>query len=447
MKQNFKSMLFITFVFIGLVFPYNTYGMNFNDYSIVEENYSISYKSEKISNLKSLKLSSNLLNEKYFLSGYVKDLKYSSRNTLFYSTVSLDENKSLSKIENTFNTGNKDLGSDNITYSILDSDGNILAFGNSQCESSPCATMWKFNSDGTLNQNFGSGGYKNIKNSNNRMTSLLSGTNIGGDYPNVIAGSILKTNYINDLSILLIKSNNNGDLDPNFGEKGLLEIDEPMGTATNYEQAKYVLSDSEYIYIVGYARNSTKDSYKVFLLKRNFDGSAIKEFGEEGYILIENSKDISQDLAILQSFTKNGFIYVIVNEEDKDGKDTISIYKFDNNGKKLEDFGVNSRKELIVEKDKVLLTNYTSIVEFKEGLFVGGKIVSSDNSERAVIAYFDFEGNLNKTFNDSGLYYIDTYKGGKVDTVKSLKQLNNNSVGCILTVQDNNSDFFCVPYI
>jgi uncharacterized delta-60 repeat protein len=184
-------------------------------------------------------------------------------------------------------------GSDDIAYAMgIQSDGKIVVAGTTSGASSSDAALVRYNSNGTLDNTFGSVGIvtKDISVSDDYITSLA----IQQDGKIVLAGYSFGTTYY---TFVVLRYNSNGTIDSTFGTGGVAFAD--IGNSDNGALAIALQSDQK-IVVAGWSNNGAVMDYDFAIARFNTNGTIDPSFGTGGYVItsVGTSMNEISDIAI-----------------------------------------------------------------------------------------------------------------------------------------------------
>ena len=161
-------------------------------------------------------------------------------------------------VDTNFGSGGKvitSFGSDgDYAYAVvIQSDGKIVAAGDSElslpASSYPDFALARYNSDGSLDTSFGSGGKVTTSN------GAVGGAALQSDGKIVVVGAIFNGSN-NDFA--LARYNSNGSLDTSFGSGG--KVTTPIGGSNDVGRATAIQRDGR-IVVAGYSNNGTNNDF------------------------------------------------------------------------------------------------------------------------------------------------------------------------------------------
>ncbi|MDX9909940.1 MAG: T9SS type A sorting domain-containing protein [Mariniphaga sp.] len=218
--------------------------------------------------------------------------------------------------------------------------------------------------------------------------------------------------FIASLMFLGVNAQNPGDLDPNFGENGVVLT--PIGD--NYSQANgMAIQPDGKIILAGEARFGT---YKLTVARYNTDGSLDMDFGYEGIVstTIEDS-DYGECVALQDDGS------IVVAGRTYDGTDYKAIVaRYSSIGELDPSFGSSGVAHLNT------MNNIEGITIQDDGkIVVGG--YSDDNF---ALARLNIDGTIDNSFGDNG-YAITVLKdGSELDCNSYIKAIDIQSDGKIV---------------
>jgi uncharacterized delta-60 repeat protein len=202
---------------------------------------------------------------------------YSSDGSIYnFALVRYNTDGSL---DSTFGTGGiviTPMGSGyDIAYSLgIQPDGRILAAGSSHYGSNYNFALVRYNTDGSLDSTFGTGGIVTTSIGSGDSEALALG--IGSD------GSILAAGKSPDGSnydFALVRYNTDGSLDTTFGTGGIVTT--PVGSGVAYANAVGIGSDGS---ILTAGKSFNGSHYDFTLVRYNTNGSLDTTFGTDGIV-------------------------------------------------------------------------------------------------------------------------------------------------------------------
>jgi uncharacterized delta-60 repeat protein len=208
-------------------------------------------------------------------------------------------------LDNTFGVGGKVItqiasGSDFLSAIAIQSDGKIVAVGSSKNSNltNPEFTLIRYDSDGSLDNTFGTGGIVTtvIGNSSAHAVALQPDGRI------VVAGQGGTPN--NDFA--LARYNTNGTLDTSFGTNGIIRTT-ITGTSSDIAEALVIQSNGK-IVAIGYTISNSSAANDFALARYNIDGSLDNSFGLGGKVVTPVGN--SQDTALAAAIQSDGKIMV-----------------------------------------------------------------------------------------------------------------------------------------
>ena len=183
-------------------------------------------------------------------------------------------------LDSTFGTGGiviTPMGSGyDIAYALgIGSDGRIVAAGSSHYGSNYNFALARYNTDGSLDSTFGTGGIVTTSIGIGDSEALALG--IGSDGRIVAAG---KSPDGSNYDFALVRYNTNGSLDTTFGTGGIVTT--PVGSGWDFANGLGIQSDGR---IVTAGKSFNGSNYDFALVRYNANGSLDTTFGTDGIVI------------------------------------------------------------------------------------------------------------------------------------------------------------------
>jgi len=159
----------------------------------------------------------------------------------------------------------------------LQADGKILVAGQTSSATNTYACVLRYNSDGSLDSGFGTNGIVEYNNSN---SSTFQGISVQSDGKIIAAGS---TNITYAGKILLVQFNSNGTVDSSFGTGGEVRFNGDSASVQATALGVAVQSDGK-IVATGYEAFGSAMDGKIITLRCDADGNPDSTFGTNGYV-------------------------------------------------------------------------------------------------------------------------------------------------------------------
>ncbi len=331
-------------------------------------------------------------------------------------------------LDNTFNTTGQvitDFGSANDqANSIIELPGGILCVaGYSFNGINNDFAVVEYNSDGSLNNSFGSFGKvkTDINNSDDIASSLLMQT----DGKLVVSGT---TYNGSNHDFAAIRYNSNGTLDNNFGTGGKVVTDFDNSEDQNTSSA--IQSDGKII-LAGY----TNGLYTDFaVIRYNSDGSVDNSFGTDGKVKTDlgNSYDTGNSVVI----QKNGKIIVAGSTTNGPSYD-VAVVRYDSDGNLDNTFGDRGK---VNTNFGTGISGNSAAIQSNGKIIVAGSYNNGSNSDFLVIRY-DTSGNIDNNFGQGGSVNTDFNNSDDFGSSVAIQ-----SDGRILVAGSSGSDFAAARY-
>jgi len=251
----------------------------------------------------------------------------------------------------------------------------------------------KYNSDGTLDEDFGNAGIAIIDVSLGLNDAAFTAT-VLWDNKIILAGS---TTTMTSIEMVLIRLEENGEMDYSFGTSGIVRYTAGNGTWSSPAVIDILLDNS---ILVG-ASIYDGSVWNINILKFNQLGALDVSFGDNGVALL--SGVMSNDEVKAMAVNDDGDIYVL-GVADFGATEISLIAKFDNTGNLDLDFNTTG----IVDYQGAFPTSIFS--DMKIG--ANGKIVvvgyegENDNYNGMIFCYNE-DGTLDASFGTAGKLTLD----------------------------------------
>ncbi|MBK7383534.1 MAG: hypothetical protein IPI81_09380 [Flavobacteriales bacterium] len=183
-------------------------------------------------------------------------------------------------LDTTFGTGGMVIAAfgagDDVAQAMrLDASGRLLVAGSSFIGSNEDMIIARSDEDGALDPTFGTGGWTGLDLGNDEIAYAMA---LQSDGRIIAAGS---TGTVQDRSVLVVRLDADGALDPSFGDAGVAVLD--MGTGDHVALA-VVVDAQQRIVVTG--RTSDGDNENVLIARLATDGTLDPTFGNGGWVSI-----------------------------------------------------------------------------------------------------------------------------------------------------------------
>jgi uncharacterized delta-60 repeat protein len=274
----------------------------------------------------------------------------------------------------------------------LQSDGKILVAGHSYNNSDYDFAVVRYNSDGSLDNTFGTGGV---------VTTPIGS---GDDYAKAIAlqsdGKIVVAGYSYNGSIdviALARYNSDGSLDNTFDGNGILTTVE--GIYAEYAQSVAIQSDGKIVVAGGvYIVNN----FDVRVVRYNTDGSLDNTFDTDGLVLTPVTANYS-DYANAVKIQSDGKI-VVAGFANSGLESNFMLLRYNTDGSLDNTFDTDG---IIADQIFGTFNEYANALAIQDD----GKLLVTGNTNNS---YYDFvtlrfntDGSLDPSFDNDGIAVID----------------------------------------
>lgn len=321
-----------------------------------------------------------------------------------------------------------------ITSLELQTDGKILACGNYINGSSNYLVVSRFNTDGTLDNSFGTLGKVTTSISNNGITSLFK-IKLQIDGKILIGGTTGTT--ISTSDFILLRLNTDGSFDNSFGTNGMTITD--INNKSNVAYSIEVQADHK-ILLAG--RTDTASEFSnVAVIRYNSNGTLDTSFGNLGVVNLNIGNSNSQasiDNASCIKLQSNGKILL---GGSSDATSAVEQYNFtvirlNTDGTLDNSFG-NAGKIITNTggKEEIISLNITT----DDKIIAGGHLFDN-SSTKICLAKYNIDGDLDTTFGVNGIVITS------INMNDTNYQTSLQSDGKILCIGSSNNNFLMVRY-
>jgi uncharacterized delta-60 repeat protein len=189
------------------------------------------------------------------------------------------------RLDSTFGTGGKvvarfNANSDYLFKVALQSDGKIVAVGST---SATAFLLARFNADGSLDQTFGTNG--SVETTFGDQTAEARAVALQADGKIVVVGVSGAGSYseLNDFAVA--RYNSNGSLDQTFGTGGKVKTHFPGVGNTGSNATSVALQSDGKLVVGGYHKQSDRTPHEFALARYNSNGTLDSAFGQSGKVM------------------------------------------------------------------------------------------------------------------------------------------------------------------
>lgn len=290
-----------------------------------------------------------------------------------------------------------DFGSEDLGRSVtVQADGKILVAGSSWVGGNLDFALVRYNSNGSLDTSFGSGG---------KVTTNIGSSNDYGSSATVQSdGKILVSGYSyngSNYDFALARYNSNGSLDAGFGYNGIVTA--YAGADDPYTNSVKVQADGK-ILVAGYSRIGGDDDFT--LIRYNSNGSLDNSFSGDG--IATTDFNLRDDTAYSVALQADGKILVAGDAIDVNGGNDFALVRYNSNGSLDTSFSYDGK----VTTDLSYYGDVASavIVQADGKILVAGDYDSdsdeNDNTRFALVRY-NTNGSLDTSFSYDGKVTTD----------------------------------------
>ena len=292
----------------------------------------------------------------------------------------------------------------------IQNDGKIVAVGYSISSNTnnEDITLVRFTKNGRLDESFGSTGFVVTEISNQK--EVCEGVEIQPDGKIVIVGT---TQHNPSYDILLIRYDEDGQLDPYFGIGGIVITDISSGPDVGKSLA--IQSDGKLI-VAGFTYR--ENDFFMSLLRYDSNGNLDSTFGKGGLAGTDVNTNVGKLDLVLQ---KDGKI-ILVGASNVETTHHFTVLRFNNNGTLDQTFGDHGVTKTVIGDfsgaESVALDSQGNIV-------VAG--TTELGKETFVVAMYNQNGLLESSFGSSGITTV-SFGENSIDHAHSVIIDNNGNI-------------------
>lgn len=269
----------------------------------------------------------------------------------------------------------------------LQSDGKIVLGGIYLSGGLGKMAFARFNSNGTFDNTFGTGGTSAIPFDNDKVTL--------GAIKAIAGGKTLASGSSNNVPTI-IRLTNAGTLDNTFGTSGMAQF---SGNMTGISDIA-VLPNGK-IVGCGLADPGTGKVFAVF--RRNADGSADNTFGANGFAYADVGSQPTLNRMALQS---DGKIVVTGTSYNSTTKYDLVLFRFTANGVADNTFGANGMVTTVLSTTNAYEQGNAITVQFDNKIVVAARIANAGPTVFSIVRY-NTNGTLDNSFGTNGSTVIN----------------------------------------
>jgi uncharacterized delta-60 repeat protein len=315
----------------------------------------------------------------------------------------------------------------------VQSDGKILAAGISHNGNDYDFSLVRYNSNGTLDNTFGSNGIviTQIDSTNDIAFAVAMQPGGSGSEKIIVAGYHYEGN---NYDFAITRYNLNGALDNTFGTGGITIT--PLGSSNDFLFAMTIQSDGK---IVTVGRSFNGNDGDIAVVRYNSYGTPDNTFGTNGIVTTDINSE--NDVAYSVNVQSDGKI-IVAGYTDNGTDYDIFVIRYNSNGTMDNTFGNNGI--IITQVGSSDEIAYSVKVQSDGKILTAGYSSNGNDNDFAVIRYNE-NGSLDNTFGTNGI--VTTQVGASGDYAYSISIQNDGKIvlsGCYYT--GTTSDIALVRY-
>jgi len=322
-----------------------------------------------------------------------------------------------------------DVGNDFAQSVAIQSDGKIVVVGNKRNGTTDYDfALVRYNSDGTLDINFGSNGIvtTSFGSGNNDMASELA---IQTDGKILVVGF---TEVGSRSYFALARYNTNGVLDPSFGSNG--KVITTLGTISDGAYSIALQNDGK-IVVAGFSYQSMKD---FAVVRYNTDGTLDSSFGQNGVVTTNFGADHNSGASSVAIQT-DGKIVLVGGTNNNGMIRDIALARYNSDGSLDFSFGVSGKQTTSIGSYS---DGASSVAIQKDGKIVIAGTSLSNIYTTSLLARYNTNGTLDNSFNSSG-YNLFALQGSN-NYFYSLVIQPNGKIIAVGSTKDSDLGYFAI---
>ena len=282
------------------------------------------------------------------------------------------------------------------------------------------AKIVRFNSDGSIDENFGNKGevYKEFDTNNPLETGLSMALQPDGK---ILVGMQKGYSQNEFKGAKIVRFNSDGSIDENFGNKG--EVYKEFDTNNPLETGLSMALQPDGKILVGMQMGYSQNEFKgAKIVRFNSDGSIDENFGNNGEVYKEFDTNNPLETGLSMALQPDGKILVGMQmgysqNEFKGAK----IVRFNSDGSIDENFGNNGEVYKEFDTNNPLETGLSMALQPDGKILVGMQMGYSQNEFKgAKIVRFNSDGSIDENFGNNGEVYKEFDTNNPLETGLSM---------------------------
>ena len=281
----------------------------------------------------------------------------------------------------------------------IQSDGKIIVVGESADGLKADALILRYNSNGTLDATFGTGGvvlYDGPVNAIDEAKAVA----IQPDGKIVVVGT---ARNLNNYDVLVLRYNINGTLDPTFGTGGVVLYNSP---ADDVDNGNGVVIQSDGKIVVAGERTNSSGYHGILLLRLDSNGALDPAFGSGGatFYDIANENNLGYSVAL----QPDGKIVITGTTYSGGAKTDLLVLRYNSNG--ILDTSFGSSGVVLYGTANFGDAGHAVVTQPDGKIIVVGNSYNSSvhpQENEAVLLRYNNNGTLDSTFGSGGVVIYD----------------------------------------
>ena len=274
----------------------------------------------------------------------------------------------------------------------LQPDGKIVVAGDALAyhDAYPDFIVVRYNSDGSLDSTFGSGGEVITPIGSSGATARSVAVQPDG---RIVAAGYTSNSYGSDYDFAVVRYNSDGSLDSTFGSGG--KVTTAVGSSHDYGYDVALQSDGK-IVVAGYSYNGS--NYDFAVVRYNSDGSLDTTFGSGGKV--RTAMGSSTDRGYSVALQSDGKIVVAGNSSIGTSNDGFAVARYNSDGSLDTTFG--SGGKVMTDVGPYGESGYSVALQSNGGIVVAGYAYNSNHDADFAVVRYSGNGSLDTTFGSGG---------------------------------------------
>jgi uncharacterized delta-60 repeat protein len=307
---------------------------------------------------------------------------------------------------------------------VIQSDGKIVAAGYSNNGTNNDFAVVRYNSDGSLDTTFGTGGKV--------ITSIGGGNDAAYSVAlqsdgKIVLGGYSRNGLTDDFAI--VRYNNNGSIDTTFDADGIVIY---ASSAADFLNSILIQSDGK-IVAAGYMSNGADNDFAV--LRYNTDGSLDTTFDTDGKVITTIGSDNDNlNAAVLQSDGK----IVAAGYSNNGTNNDFAVVRYNTDGSLDTTFDTDGK---VTTADAAIEVARSILIQSDGKIVAAGNFQNGSTYDFALVRY-NTNGSLDTTFGTGGK--VTSSLSSTTEWINSIKSQSDGTIVAAGYANNGTNDDFAV---